>query len=178
MCACVVLCDVGPHAINARTHALLLDGFLASQEAKKKALDEEKKKLNDMREAAERRAQAAEKRQVDAEQRQAELLANDSAKLSVLNRCAQTMESLTESLVHKSLPDALELPSLEEWLDTKGLSEVGSALQEWDLRLLLESANEVPLAEFDADFADEIPSKPKRRKLFHALRQEFAVHAK
>ena len=149
-----------------------------SQEAKKKALEEEKRKLTEMREAAEQRAQAAEKRQEEAAQRQVASLANDSAKLTVLNRCAETMESLSESLLQKRLPDELELPPLQEWLTTKGLSEVGSALEEWDLRLLLESANEVPLADFDADFAEEIPSKPKRRKLFHALRQEFALHAK
>ena len=165
-------------AIHA--HVLLLDGchVCVSQEAKKKALEDEKKKLNDLREAAEKRAQAAERRQEEAAERQVASLANDSAKLNVLNRCAETMQSLSDSLLQKRLPAQLELPPLEEWLATKGLSEVGSALEEWDLRLLLESADEVPLAEFDADFAEEIPSKPKRRKLFHALRQEFALHAK
>ena len=51
---------------------------------------------------------------------------------------------------------------------------MSTALDDWDLRLLLDTANGATAAEFDADFQEDIPLKPKRRKLYHALKNEFA----
>ena len=96
----------------------------------------------------------------------------------MLERCATNLEALSNSLASKSLPGEVTLPPLAEWLQAKGLEEITPALVDWDLRLLLDMVGEATSAEFDADFAEEIPSKPKRRKLFHSLRHEFNLHSK
>ena len=96
----------------------------------------------------------------------------------VLQDCASALDSLQQSLRDKVIPADCELPSVAEWLRRHGLSDFEFTLSDWDLRILIEMANEMGGKEFDDEFKEELESRPKRRKLYQCLKDEFAMRAK